>query len=298
MTLLRSAVDGATVLAVAVDDSALRRIRAVLPRDIDLATADSVVAAIAIAKRSHAPALVYRLTSPAGQRSDALCHASPPVHEHLHVALRGALRSLSAVALCASSLVDVRAVAQLRELPGVRLVVEDAPDGDRALWLALESALSSGVQAEIRREIGDVEPPLLRSVLFAALRVAFSEVSLDMVARGVGLHERTLRRRLQSTGGPPPQWIVGWARLFVALWHLRRRAVSVSSVADALGFSAAPNLHRLAKEYTGRSLASLREGDPLRDAIECFRHTRGMPARFAKPDQIRHAGGEVSVAAS
>ena len=245
-------------------------VKRVIPAEVHFQMVASVDELTTLSTSTSTQVLVYSL--PDTMSSSSTRRVSLEEVLDIHNALRGRLRSLPAAALCVASHVDTRLVASLRTLAHVHLVTVDAPAPHVALWCALERLLAARVSSAVLREIGEIDSPLIRRVMGVALCGAGKGVTVGEIARALHMHERTLRRKLREENGSlRPQELVGWARILIAAWHLREHQRSIVDIANALSFSAASNLHRLVKQYSGVSIRTLRLCDPVTVVASSFR---------------------------
>lgn len=273
---LRSTVAGTTLLGIALPARMQTMVTRAIPVDVHFRMVASLDELARFYTSTKAPLLIYALP----ETSD-ISGGSPTFSQvfEIHEALRGSLKSLPAAALCSAGSVDARLVATLRTLDQVHLVTLDAPDPTRVLWTALERLLAARISEVLYHAIGDLQSALIRDFMAVALCDAGCCVQVPDVARQLHMHERTLRRRLREEEvSLTPQELIGWARMLLAAWHLRERERPVADIANALSFSAASNLHRAMKAYTGVSVQMLRHGDPVALVADAFRRAV-CPAR-------------------
>jgi AraC-like DNA-binding protein len=83
--------------------------------------------------------------------------------------------------------------------------------------------------------------------------------AIDVIADGLHMSERTLRRRLEDEGVVFKELVDG-LRHQLALRYLGDASLSVSEVAYLLGFSAPSAFHRAFKRWTGKSPRQHRKG--------------------------------------
>jgi AraC-like DNA-binding protein len=83
------------------------------------------------------------------------------------------------------------------------------------------------------------------------------------VADAVGLHPRSLHRRLQRVGLPSPSSSISWSRLFVAVRLMREGTRSVEDVALSLRFSSGSALRNMLKRHSGLTPSELRRPEGL-----------------------------------
>ncbi len=279
---LESAVAGTTLLGFALPPHLEALIARTVPAEVRFRVASDPDEVERLATSEHAPVLAYALSSSLiAYGTDVRC---PTQTLRLHEALRVRLSALPAVALCTSGVIDSQLVPSLRAVPHVQLVTLDAPNPQRMLWSALERLLGAGVTAALERAIGDM-PPLLYHTMRLSLCGVGRGMTVWHLAYECQLPERTLRRRLcDETPGMTPRAVIGWARILVAAWHMRDLARPLVDIANVLGFSAASNLHRSVREYTGLSVQTLRAGDPVMAVVAQFRGAMG--ASSTRPDDV------------
>lgn len=83
--------------------------------------------------------------------------------------------------------------------------------------------------------------------------------SMQAVAQRLGMHERTLRRRLEEAGNTYAN-IVDDVRKRLTLEYLTTTRISADDIAWKVGFSDSSNLRRAVKRWTGRTFAEVRRG--------------------------------------
>ena len=151
-----------------------------------------------------------------------------------------------------------RRLAPYRRVFGAPLQF-DAPRAEiqfAAYWLHAPVVGADAVQHElVQRAISLVEPgvlPALTGRTRAAVRVLLmvGDVSAARVAAAMGLHERTLRRRLVAEG-ESVLGLVAQARHEVACQLLRETRLGLKDIADALGYAEAPVFVRAFRGWAG-----------------------------------------------
>lgn len=90
------------------------------------------------------------------------------------------------------------------------------------------------------------------------LKASDSFLGLDQVSAQLGLSPRTLRRRLQNSG-TSFQRVLDSARKDLAAQYLRTTHMTVSEIADRLGYTSQSNFSRAFKGWTGLSPRQFRE---------------------------------------
>ncbi len=123
-------------------------------------------------------------------------------------------------------------------------------------WLQAPVAGADAMQHElVQRAIREAEAgvaPGLAGRTRAAVRVLLmsGDASTARIADAVGLHERTLRRRLAAEG-ESVQSLLGQARYEVACQLLRETQLGLRDIADALGYAEAPVFVRAFRGWAG-----------------------------------------------
>jgi AraC-like DNA-binding protein len=132
--------------------------------------------------------------------------------------------------------------------------IKPTKQADSELFLVLED------HARVLRERHPSSVSLL-DALDAALdgALAEGEVSLEHVARKLGMSSRTLQRRLEEQGAAFSDR-VDEARKRAALHWLIKTDVSLSEVAYLVGFKEQASLTRAVRRWTGRSPREIRQG--------------------------------------
>lgn len=135
----------------------------------------------------------------------------------------------------------------------------DAPRAEihfDARWLRLPVAGADAAQHElVQRAIREAEGRVVRGLASrtrAAVRVLLmvGNASSSRIADAMGLHERTLRRRLASEGESLQQ-VVAQARFDIARHLLRETRLGLDDIADALGYAEAAVFVRSFKAWSG-----------------------------------------------
>lgn len=294
MKRLQCAVAESTVLGFGLSALDQQLVRSLLPSEVSFEVVNRLQDLIAGVRGAAAPMLIYRLPHPASP----LAHAAVVTHgattprvltQELHTAMSLPRLQLPTVALCHGESLDLAFVGALRALRHVRIFSTDAPGAAQVLWPFLERALAASIGRRLFASIRDIENPLVAKAMTVALPMAGRCLPVKDVALALGIHERTLRKRLLRADAPSPQWLVGWARLLVAAWHLRDSARSASDVAAQLEFSASQNLCRMVRRYTGRSLRAFRAEDPVEVAARCVVDNGGRPTWLTetRPESTR-----------
>ena len=137
-------------------------------------------------------------------------------------------------------------------------------------------------------EIAPLTDDRVRPIVDYGLRHANEALTVDRVARALGLHRKTLAERCSLSGTLPPQQVLGWCRLLAAAVLLEDRRRRVEHVAFELDFPSGAAFRNLLKRYTGMSPAELRAKGTIGE----------MSRRFRKAMMTGHWQDEGAVRAS
>ncbi len=263
---MRSRVGGTTILGLGLPESVQREIESSTPHEVHVRIAGSIQELVFLAANTPAPVLLYAIPDPMDQRG----LVTPQNADDIHAALRGPLRKFPAVAACYITS-PLSNAAQFRGLEHVQLVVMHPSGAVDPLWRALQKALLSSIASELLDSVRGVRSALIRRVMACTLSRVDEDLDIPKIARILFMHERTLRRRLRAEASDvTARELVVWSRLLFAAWHLRQERWSILDVANALDFSAASNLHRQMRRYTGFTLRALRSSDPVAKVASSF----------------------------
>ncbi len=125
---------------------------------------------------------------------------------------------------------------------------------------ALTRAHHDGIVSRIWGAAAFDLPDAYVTLLQRALRMAHEPLTTSQLASATQMHERTLRKYCSRHRLPPPQQIVGWARLLIATFYLDEGTRSTKDVADLLGFPTTDALRKQLMRYTRRSATEVRDG--------------------------------------
>ena len=128
---------------------------------------------------------------------------------------------------------------------------------------ALTRAHHDGIISRIWRAAALTLPDKYVTILKRALRMAHEPLTTRQLATATQMHERTLRKYCTRHRLPPPQQIVGWARMLIAAFYFDERGRSTRDVADLLGFPTTDALRKQLMRYTGQSATQLRDGQAV-----------------------------------
>ena len=138
------------------------------------------------------------------------------------------------------------------------LLFQEHDDIRVVLAATLESAAQQCMAEEVLRELGDNMHAAVRELLDYCLRNSSSPLTVERVARALGVHRKTLVVRCASAGAPPPGTLITWCRLLAAALALEEPGRSVEQVAHSLEFPSGTALRNLFKRYTGMTPMEVR----------------------------------------
>jgi AraC-like DNA-binding protein len=139
-----------------------------------------------------------------------------------------------------------------------------------AFRAALRTAAIRAAASVIKREVEHTVPSAVWPVMAYALDHADRDLTVSDLARSLGVHRRTLARRLRAAGVPGPRSLVRWCRLILAAWMLEETTRTVESVALALDFASAGALRNALRRYASLSVRDVRSREGFRRVAEAF----------------------------
>ena len=142
----------------------------------------------------------------------------------------------------------------------------------------LEAATRCRNQA-VWSDVAPITPDRVRPLVAYGLRHAHEALTVDAVARALGLHRKTLAERCMLSRSLPPQLMLGWCRMMAAAVLLEDRGRLVDHIALELDFASGTAFRNMLKRYTGLTPAELRAHGPLDEMTRLFRQAmqRGLP---------------------
>lgn len=200
----------------------------------------------------------------------------------LERALRAMLVSCPIVVYTTVTPEAMRRTVGVPALAGATLIlagVDDTPRVWRATIGALrESALRRRALAAIDSRAGPLPPDVARAL--ATLLAKPEELSVIALARAANMCSRTLERRLDEAGAPPPLWLVRTARAVLARELLRVSGLTVEDVARRVGYTKVESLRALLRWCFQSSPSALRDARESADVAACGAHRGTLGARL------------------
>ena len=146
---------------------------------------------------------------------------------------------------------------------------------DRRFPLLVRSALTAAVTRHrgdrVWGAIAPDTPARVRPLVAYGLKNSYQHLSVDVAARALGLHRKTLAERCAIAGAPPPQQVLGWCRMLAAAILLEEDGRAVDHVAFELGFASGAAFRNMLKRYTGLNPGELRERGTVTEVARQFR---------------------------
>lgn len=150
------------------------------------------------------------------------------------------------------------------------LVREGFDDAGVAFRAALRTSAVRAAAHVIQRDVERMVPPAAWPVIAYALSHADRDLTVAGLAGALGVHRRTVARRLKAVGVPGPRALIGWCRLIMAAWMLEGTTRTVESVALALDFASTGALRNALRRYVALSVSDVRHRDGFRRVADAF----------------------------
>ncbi|MHB8838188.1 MAG: helix-turn-helix domain-containing protein [Gemmatimonadaceae bacterium] len=149
-------------------------------------------------------------------------------------------------------------------------------DEDRRAPLTVRRALLEAAtrcrSTTVWSDVAPITPVRVRPLVAYGLRHSHESLTVDAVARALGLHRKTLAERCMLSRSLPPQLMLGWCRMMAAAVLLEDRGRLVDHIALELDFASGTAFRNQLKRYTGLTPAELRALGPLAEMTRRFRH--------------------------
>ena len=257
------------------------------------------IARLIEALRGHAAVTVYRC-------SEALLHAlrcrrpvcvlvqlrSPDGVAVLPLlkAVREGFPSVTLVAYCSLNSGATRDILEAVRLGVDGLVLRGYDDTGVVLRNALRVAEHRRGSTTAIGELQPLLPPPVLRVLTHCLSSVHDGLSVDRIARSLGVHRRTLVKQFAGSHLTPRQ-IIGWARLIVAGRLLEDRFRPVDAVARDVDLADGTALRNLLMRYTALRPRDVRHGGGAQCVLGALstqlRARAGVPGSSCSSDIAR-----------
>jgi AraC-like DNA-binding protein len=119
--------------------------------------------------------------------------------------------------------------------------------------------------------VSDVVPESARVVVEYCLTHGRQALTVDEVARALGMHRKTLWMRLDRTGLPSPEKLINWARLLHAAHRLETTKLSLARIATEHSYGTRGALRNMLFRYTGLTPATIQAPGGFERILAAFR---------------------------
>jgi AraC-like DNA-binding protein len=170
------------------------------------------------------------------------------------------------------------------------VILREHDDVGVSLRALLRRAAGRTEVAQALRVLERMTPEPAHAILAYCLENAREALTVDELAKALGVDRKTLLNRLTAGALPPPSVLISWCRLFVAARLLEDEVRTVEQVATALGFGSGTALRNMFRRYTGLRPADVRRRGGLRCVAALFPRgaRRDLPATTLRPRSPLH----------
>lgn len=253
-------MSGPVVVALVIGAKCRARIRGGLSGRAHVLFCDLRAQLMKLAADARATAVIAEPRDGAGE------DVSPAI-----VALRVGLPSVPVIAYIAddrASSGDILAMARAGVHDLVRAGFDDI---DFSLGTALASATAAAATASARDELERLVPPDAWPFVSYCLTRSHAPISVRAAADALALDRRTLLRRLERAGLPPPSRIAGWCRVITAARLLDEPIYTLEQAALRLDFPSGTALRNMLVRYTGLRPREIRQNGGLSCVLHLFK---------------------------
>jgi AraC-like DNA-binding protein len=193
-------------------------------------------------------------------------------------ALRAGMPSVPVIAYVADDRVSSGDILSMARAGVHDLVRTGFDDIAGALGAVLATATAACAAAAVRGELERLVAADAWPFVSYCLTRAHAPISVRAAADALALDRRTLVRRLERAGLPPPRRIAGWCRVIVAVRLLDEPIYTLEQAALRLDFPSGTALRNMLVRYTGLGPREIRENGGVRCALHLFRREIGAYA--------------------
>jgi AraC-like DNA-binding protein len=167
------------------------------------------------------------------------------------------------------------------------LILKEYDDVRRVVIRVLNETRFARVAGEVLPLLDRWLPVDAQTVIAHCIEQSAATMTVPHLAGIVGVHRRTLTRRLNGLGLPSPESVIGWSRLIVAAYFLEHVDAPVDRLALHLGFVSGSALRGMLKRYTALTPADVaRPGGLLRVVRRFAAVCRAGAARSAETTDV------------
>src|SRR6476661_445900 len=236
-----------TLIAVALPEGVVARIRQVVGDNSSVASVSSVSAATNVLSKSLGNCVLIAVPGEAEVGRLVAYEQFRAKYPHVPVValfLQGVSAHRGTLAMGRAGVTELLSVDGLLDVD--------------ALCLALGRCHTDGISHHVWQECSPRLPDALVTLLKTALRGAHQPLTASTLAAAAGMHERSLRKYCEDARIPSPQWIIGWARLLMAGHFLDEPGRTILQVAELLRYPSSCALRNQIRRYSGLSPRQLR----------------------------------------
>lgn len=190
--------------------------------------------------------------------------------------------SLPVLVYCDLTAEHMRVVPVLVRAGADALVLRGIDDMRSAFRRALLKSTSARAAAEALTALSAIVPKTAEPLLAYCLTQSDHPLTVDQVARDLGVHRKTLCNRAVAAGLPTPSSLISWCRLLHAAKLLDDSSRSVERTALILGFGSGTALRNMLRRYTGLRPRELRRCGGHSAVLDLLRNrlTQGIARRL------------------
>jgi AraC-like DNA-binding protein len=191
--------------------------------------------------------------------------------------LRREFPSISIAVYTDCSPAAVRELLELSKVGVDEVLIRNVDDARTSLRNVVSAAKRRRADDAVLEVLTARTSEHVRPILEYILRRANRPITVEEVARGLGVHRKTLLNRLSAVGSPCPSALVSWCRLIAASRLLQDPGRSVEQVAQLVGFGSASALRNMLRRHAGMAPSEVRARgycSDLVDALVCQRSAR------------------------
>ena len=185
--------------------------------------------------------------------------------------IREQFPSVPVIAYCALTPDVSRDILELARAGVNDLVLRGVDDVGVALRAAIAAAQDHCGAREVLTLVEPLVPPTVLHFIRFCLENGRRTLTVEEVARALGVHRRTLVERHSAAGLPSPSAMIQWCRLLIAARLLEDVGRAVEHVALLLDYPSGTALRNMLKRYTGLRPAEVRENGGMRCVLHIFR---------------------------
>jgi AraC-like DNA-binding protein len=210
--------------------------------------------------------------------------ATVGLHEAFVRRVRESFPSLPIVLYAPLTRDAAKQIMRLANAGADELLLEEQDEERHALQRLIIRAHVSRCAARSIGALGHRLPASTRAILTHSIHLADKPLSVEGLARAVGVNRKTLVNRLGAVGLPGPETVISWCRLLLACELLEDRGRSVERVALLLGFGSGVALRNMFRRHLSVAPSALREAGAFDGVVHRLFATSLRRASVPHPD--------------